>query len=103
MTDQILTGTKPAADARLIADVMQAPAAKLEPQTHGERMHARGIEGGIVAVLKALCVHRHKIRSGGDHTRADALSVAIDFLHTNLDVIEETTKQEYLEAFNKNR
>lgn len=103
MTDQILTGTNPTADARLIADVMQAPAAKLEPQTHGERMHARGIEAGVIAVLKSLSQHRREVRDSGDHTRADALSVAIDFLLTNRDVIEETTKQEYLEAFSKNR
>lgn len=103
MNDQILTGTNPTADARLIADVMQAPSVKLEPQTHGERMHGHGIDAGVIAVLKSLSQHRREVRDSGDHDRANALSVAIDFLQKNRDVIEETTKQEYLESFSKNR
>jgi len=103
MNDQILTGTNPAADARLIADVMQAPAAKLEPQTHGERMHGHGIEAGVMAVIKSLGQHRREIRDSGDHDRANSITEVIDFLHKNRDTIEETTKQEYLEAFSKNR
>ena len=103
MTDQILTGTNPAADARLIADVMQAPNDKLKPQGHGQLMLCHGIEGGIVAVLKALSQHRCEVRKSGDHDLADSIGVAVDFLIMNRNTIREVTEQEYLAALNPNR
>lgn len=103
MNDQILTGTNPAADARLIADVMQAPSVKREPKDHSERMHAAGIEAGIVAVIKDLTEQRRKARASGDNKRADGIDDVIGYLWKNVPKIHAETVQVYGEGFDRCR
>lgn len=102
MNDQILTGTKPAADARLIADVMQAPAVEeTKPsllETHGGRMLSIGIHAGIVGVLKDLNNERDEAMRIGDTDRRNALNVAILHVLGNMNLIYDNTAANYTKA-----
>ena len=101
MTDQILTGTNPTADARLIADVMQAPSVEPKPSitlTHGDRMLSMGIHAGIVGVLNELNKERDQAYSSGDKDRGNALNTVILHMLGNLNLMYDTIVAKYIKA-----